>query len=45
MVLIKDQNLPPLQWHLGRVSEIFPDNDGVVRVEQSIHGTGRGRER
>ncbi|XP_060846330.1 uncharacterized protein LOC132925994 [Rhopalosiphum padi] len=32
MVLIKDQNLPPLQWHLGRVSEIFPGNDGVVRV-------------
>lgn len=32
MVLIRDQNLPPLQWHLGRVSEIFPGNDGVVRV-------------
>jgi len=32
MVIIKDTNLPPLQWHLGRVIDIFPGKDGVVRV-------------
>jgi len=32
MVIIKDTNLPPLQWHLGRVVDVFPGKDGVVRV-------------
>lgn len=32
MVLIKEDNLPPLQWMLGRIKEIHPGIDGVIRV-------------
>nr|XP_012235935.1 PREDICTED: uncharacterized protein LOC105680081 [Linepithema humile] len=32
MVLMKDDNLPPLNWKLGRVTETFPGDDGIVRV-------------
>lgn len=32
MVLIKEDNLPPLCWKLGRILETFPGRDGVVRV-------------
>jgi hypothetical protein len=31
VVLIED-NLPPLQWRLGRVAHVHPRSDGVVRV-------------
>lgn len=32
MVLIKDENLPPAQWLLGRVTDTYPGDDGLVRV-------------
>ncbi|XP_015367520.1 PREDICTED: uncharacterized protein LOC107164278 [Diuraphis noxia] len=32
MVVIKDANSPPLTWRLGRVIELMPGLDGVVRV-------------
>ncbi|XP_073831785.1 uncharacterized protein [Musca autumnalis] len=32
MVLIKDENLPPLKWQLGRVTDIIAGSDKVVRV-------------
>ncbi|XP_058839748.1 uncharacterized protein LOC131695296 [Topomyia yanbarensis] len=32
MVLIKDDNLPPLKWRLGRVSNIVSGADGNIRV-------------
>lgn len=32
MVLMKQENLPPLQWNLGRVVQTFPGDDGRVRV-------------
>lgn len=32
LVLLKEDNLPPLKWHLGRVIEVFPGRDGLVRV-------------
>lgn len=34
LVLIKDSNLPPRQWRLGRVQKVFPGADGVVRVAE-----------
>ncbi|GFU21835.1 integrase catalytic domain-containing protein [Trichonephila clavipes] len=30
MVLVKEDNLPPLQWSLGRVVQVFPGDDGAV---------------
>lgn len=32
LVLIKQENLPPSQWILGRITEVHPDSEGVVRV-------------
>ena len=34
VVLVVDQNAPRGQWHLGRVEEMFPGQDGQVRVVQ-----------
>ncbi|XP_062711022.1 uncharacterized protein LOC134289037 [Aedes albopictus] len=32
LVIIKDENLPPLQWPTGRIHELHPGKDGIVRV-------------
>lgn len=32
VVLIQEDNLPPLCWRLGRVSRLFPGPDGISRV-------------
>lgn len=32
LVLLKDDNLPALQWRLGRVSVVHPGTDNIVRV-------------
>lgn len=33
VILIKhDSFTPPLQWPLGRVTKLYPGNDGIVRV-------------
>ncbi|XP_058456828.1 uncharacterized protein LOC131434190 [Malaya genurostris] len=32
MVVLKEENLPPLKWQLGRVREITTGSDGNVRV-------------
>lgn len=31
LVIIKDDDYPPMKWNLGRVTEVFPDEDGLVR--------------
>ncbi|XP_047994795.1 uncharacterized protein LOC125232975 isoform X4 [Leguminivora glycinivorella] len=32
MVVIKDDNLPPLKWKLGRIVNVMPGSDGISRV-------------
>ncbi|CAH2100530.1 unnamed protein product [Euphydryas editha] len=32
LVLVKEDNLPPLQWKLGRITRTIPGKDGVIRV-------------
>lgn len=32
VVLIKEENLPPSQWLIGRIATIHPGQDGLVRV-------------
>ncbi|XP_059224813.1 uncharacterized protein LOC131997647 [Stomoxys calcitrans] len=32
LVVIKDDNLPPTEWRLGRVTRVFTGNDSKVRV-------------
>ncbi|XP_075150473.1 uncharacterized protein LOC142224575 [Haematobia irritans] len=34
MVVIRDDNLPPNEWRLGRIAEVFPGADGKVRVAE-----------
>jgi len=40
MVIIKEQNVPPLRWRMARVQEVFPGADGVVRVVRLRTATG-----
>lgn len=32
LILIKEDNIPPQQWRMGRILEIYPGKDGFVRV-------------
>lgn len=32
LVIIKDERRPPNQWPLGRIIELHPGNDGLIRV-------------
>lgn len=32
MVLLKEDNIPPLKWKLGRITEVHPGPDGNTRV-------------
>ncbi|CAG9099194.1 unnamed protein product [Plutella xylostella] len=40
LVLIKEDNLPPLRWRLGRIVQLFPGTDGVARVADIRTATG-----
>jgi len=41
MVILKEDNSPPLSWQLGRIQEVHPGNDGIARVAtiRTIKGT------
>lgn len=32
LVVLKEDNLPPLKWKLGRIVAVYPGTDGVIRV-------------
>jgi hypothetical protein len=34
LVLVKDSNLPPLKWKIGRITKLYPGDDDVVRNVQ-----------
>ncbi|XP_023953674.2 uncharacterized protein LOC112057425 [Bicyclus anynana] len=40
MVVIKDDNLPPLKWNLGRIDGVVPGKDGISRVADIRTATG-----
>ncbi|XP_004533440.1 uncharacterized protein LOC101460272 [Ceratitis capitata] len=40
IVLIKDENLPPLRWPLARVIDIIPGSDGIARVAKLKTSSG-----
>ena len=40
LVLIKDDNLPPLRWNLGRIVRIHPGADGISRVADLLTASG-----
>ena len=43
MVLLREERSPVQQWRLGRVTEVFPGKDGVIRVVdiRTSHGQTR----
>ncbi|XP_055591487.1 uncharacterized protein LOC129743477 [Uranotaenia lowii] len=40
LVIIKDENLPPSRWKMGRIEKLHPGSDGVVRVVTLKTATG-----
>lgn len=34
LVLLVDENAPPLRWRMGRVIATYPGKDGIIRVEE-----------
>ncbi|KAF2903195.1 hypothetical protein ILUMI_02997 [Ignelater luminosus] len=40
IVLLKEDNIPPMHWRLGRITAIHPGKDGVVRVVSVRTKTG-----
>ena len=40
LVIIKEDNVPPLQWNMGRIIETHPGADGIIRVETLEIGSG-----
>lgn len=40
VVIIRNENLPPAVWALGRVKEIFKADDGLVRTAMVKTATG-----
>ncbi|XP_025831267.1 uncharacterized protein LOC112904716 [Agrilus planipennis] len=40
MVLLKEENAPPLKWQLGRIVAVHPGTDGIIRVVSVKTGSG-----
>lgn len=40
LVLLHEDNVPPLQWKMGRVTALFPGKDNVPRVAEIKTATG-----
>ena len=40
MVVVKEDNLPPLQWKLGRIVKTHPGPDNIIRVVTVSTNTG-----
>ncbi|XP_058449018.1 uncharacterized protein LOC131428978 [Malaya genurostris] len=32
LVILKEDDAPPMTWQLGRIIEVYPGNDGIIRV-------------
>ena len=32
LVILKEENQPPMQWKVGVIEEVFPGKDNIVRV-------------
>lgn len=32
LIVVRDNNLPPLKWSLGRILEVYPGDDRIIRV-------------
>lgn len=41
LVVIKEDNIPPTLWPMGRVTKVHPGKDGIVRVVTLRIGAGK----
>lgn len=41
VVAIKDENLPPTQWRIGRISSVHPGSDGLVRTVDIVYNSAQ----
>ncbi|KAF0711598.1 DUF5641 domain-containing protein, partial [Aphis craccivora] len=43
IVIMREENLPPMKWRLGRIINVIPGQDGVIRVAdvKTANGTFR----
>jgi len=32
MILLRDENTPPMHWRLGRIVALHPEKDGLMRI-------------
>lgn len=44
MMIVKDTNVPLMQWKLARITEVYPDLHGQVRVVKIITTSGQGKD-
>ncbi|XP_049882518.1 uncharacterized protein LOC126378330 [Pectinophora gossypiella] len=40
MVILKEANLPPLKWKMGRIHQLYPGKDGIARVVDVMTSKG-----
>ena len=40
IVIVKEDNIPPLRWPMGRITKVFDGNDNIIRVAQIKTRTG-----
>ncbi|XP_065086352.1 uncharacterized protein LOC135708280 [Ochlerotatus camptorhynchus] len=40
LVVVRDENLPPMKWKMGRIQQLHPGDDGVLRVVTLKTATG-----
>ena len=40
IVFVKEDNIPPLMWPMGRITEVFAGNHHIIRVAQIKTQTG-----
>lgn len=40
IVIVQEDNLPPMQWNLGRIINVHPGSDDVIRVATIKTKTG-----
>lgn len=38
VVLVRSENTPPTQWPMGRIANIYPGSDGLVRSVDVVYG-------
>ncbi|XP_045510129.1 uncharacterized protein LOC123705417 [Colias croceus] len=43
LVLVKEDNVPPLNWRFARVTKLFPGADGILRVAEVATTSGSYR--